>query len=329
MMLPAVRVFGVVEPGQTGDRLSAMCSALLTQQRGSWPMCRDGYASLEHVRTRSLGLHRYALHLQYNPGRMVSTGAKVDPASIRQRRCFLCVPHLPPEQHAVRYGQDLLILCNPVPIFSRHLTISHQDHRPQELGPFIDVMIRLAKDLSPDYCIFYNGPRCGASAPDHFHFQAAPKETIPVVNESMSDRRTVVRQTEGVEISTLPDYDRTVAIFRSPDVFGLAHVFGRFTEAWKRLDRSEEEPMMNVLCVEDGGGSRLIVFLRRKHRPDAYFLEGEAQMLVSPAAVDIGGLVITPREKEFNGLTSGSVSAIFREVSAEPSLIEQICGSLT
>ncbi len=328
MMLSAERVFGIFEPGQAGDRLSAMCSALLSHQQISWPLCRDGYASLAHVRTRSVGLRQYALHVQFNPGRMVSTGAKVDPASIRQRRCFLCVPHLPPEQHAIRYGKDLLVLCNPAPIFSRHLTISHREHRPQELGPFIEVMIQLSRDLSPDYCTFYNGPRCGASAPDHFHFQAAPHETIPVVGESNSSARSFVREVKGVEISALPDYGRTVAVLRSENASELAGVFGRFVEAWKRLGHSDEEPMMNVLCAHQGRESRLIVFLRRRHRPEAYFLEGEAQVLVSPAAVDIGGLVITPREKEFNALSSDSVSAIFREVSAEPSLIEQIYGSL-
>ncbi len=328
MSVAPERVFGAVVPGVVNGGLPERCKALLRQQRKTWPMCRDGYASLERVQTRSLGFHGYALHLQYNPGRIVSTGAKVDPASIRQRRCFLCVGHLPPEQQALLYGDDLLILCNPAPIFPEHFTISHRDHRPQEIGPFTETMLRLAADLAPAYCLFYNGPRCGASAPDHFHFQAVPMGTIPAVVEAGSDALKVVRTVGRVDVATIAEYGRTVAVLRSRDAADLANVFLSFIAAWRRLLGSEEEPMMNVLSAAENGAHRLIVFLRRKHRPDAYFLEGEQQLMVSPAAVDIGGLVVTPREREFRSLNTASMAAIFKEVSADPGIVQQICEAL-
>lgn len=328
MILAPERVFGAVVPGAQNGGLPERCKALLRQQRETWPMCRDGYASLDRVQTRSLGLHGYALHLQYNPGRIVSTGAKVDPASIRQRRCFLCVDHLPPEQHALLYGNDLLILCNPAPIFPEHFTISHREHRPQEIGPFTETMLRLASDLAPAYCLFYNGPRCGASAPDHLHFQAGPAGAIPTLVEAGTDAPKVLRTIGPVDVATIAEYGRTVAVLRSRDAGELANLFLHFIAVWRTLLRSDEEPMMNVLSAVENGVHRLIVFLRRKHRPDAYFLEGEQQVLVSPAAVDIGGFVVTPREREFRSLNEGSMAAIFKEVSTEPSILQQICEAL-
>lgn len=327
MSLPDNRLFADVIPGAVMG-LDRLCGALLGQQRETWPMCRDGYASLGRIQTRSLGLHGHALLLQFNPGRIVSTGAKVDAASIKQRRCFLCVDHLPPEQQGIAYGKDLLILCNPAPIFAEHLTISHREHRPQALAPHVHTMVRLAADLSPSFSIFYNGPRCGASAPDHFHFQAAPLEAIPTVTEAASSAARVIRSIGRVSVSTIPDYGRAVAILRAPDPAELTQAVDRFLAVWRTVDGQDDEPMMNVIASRLTGMYQLVIFLRRKHRPEAFFKEGDDQVLVSPAAVDIGGLVITPREREFHGLTSSSVGAIFDEVSPGPELLEKIVEAL-
>ena len=329
MILPAARVYGEFEPGQEQNRLPGMCASLLQQQRETWPMCREGYASLAQVRTKSLGIGRYSLHLQFNPGRIVSTGAKVDPATIRQRRCFLCVEHLPPEQHAMQYGRDLLILCNPAPIFSSHFTISHREHRPQAIEPYAEVMLQLSKDLSPEFCTFYNGPRCGASAPDHFHFQAAPLGAIPAMTEAASDSRSIIWNANGVEMSILPDYGRTAAIFHAKDASAMSNAFRRFVAGWRTLEGVNEEPMMNVLSAYHHGMFRLVVFLRSRHRPEAYFRKGEAQVLVSPATVDIGGLTVTPRSKEFDTLTPEALAGILLEVSADPSIMQKICETMT
>ena len=327
MNIPDHRIAEQVTPGAVLG-LAEVCRALLRQQRTTWPMCRDGYASLGGLQTRSLGLNGFTLDLQFNPGRIVSTGAKVDPATIKQRRCFLCVDHLPPEQQGIAYGKELLILCNPAPIFAQHFTISHVEHRPQEIAPNIHTMLRLAADLAPDFSVFYNGPRCGASAPDHFHFQAAPFAAIPVVAEASSGAASHVRSIGNVTVTTIPGYGRTIATLRAKDPEELAQAMVRFLTAWHRVDGHAEEPMMNVIASRMEGMYQMVVFLRRKHRPDAFFREGEDQVLVSPAAVDIGGLVITPREREFATLTAASIAAIFEEVSSGPRLLEQIVEAL-
>lgn len=327
MSIPESRVFAEAVPGAVVG-LPELCRSLLRQQRGAWPMCRDGYASLASVQSRSLGLNGYALDLQFNPGRIVSTGAKVDPASIRQRKCFLCVEHLPPEQQGIGYGKDLLILCNPAPIFAEHFTISHRDHHEQRLAPHVHTLLRLAADLSPDFSVFYNGPRCGASAPDHFHFQAAPLSAIPVVAEAAGSSAAFVCEIGPVRVSTIPGYGRTIAALRGNDSEATAVAVERFLAAWQRADGHAEEPMMNVIASKMGGTYQVVVFLRRKHRPEAFFREGDEQVLVSPAAVDIGGLVITPREREFTTLTSAAIASIFEEVSCAPEVLEKIVEAL-
>jgi hypothetical protein len=259
---------------------------------------------------------------------MVSTGARVDPASIRQRKCFLCVEHLPPEQQGIGYGKDLLILCNPAPIFAEHFTISHREHREQRLAPHVPTLLRLAADLGPDFSVFYNGPRCGASAPDHFHFQAAPLSAIPVVREASGSSTVSVCEIVSVRVSTIAGYGRTIATLRGNDAEAMAGAFERFLAAWQRVDGHGEEPMMNVIASRTGGEYQVVIFLRRKHRPEAFFKEGDGQVLVSPAAVDIGGLVITPREREFTTLTSDTIASIFDEVSCGPEVLEKIIEAL-
>jgi hypothetical protein len=325
--IPDPRVFADVTPGAVIG-LPNLCRSLLRQQRESWPMCRDGYASLGSIQTRSLGLNGHALHLQFNPGRIVSTGAKVDPASIKQRRCFLCVAHLPPEQQGIRYGKHLLILCNPAPIFSEHFTISHVEHCGQRLDRHVHTMLRLAADLAPAFSVFYNGPRCGASAPDHFHFQAAPFSAIPTVAEAAGPRSTPVCEIGTVQVSTIAGYGRTVATLRASDPEEVAVAVDRFLSAWRRVDGHTDEPMTNVIATRMEKVYQVVIFLRRKHRPEAFFKEGDEQVLVSPAAVDIGGLVITPREREFSTLTSEALSGIFDEVSCGPEVLKQIVEAL-
>lgn len=327
MSIPESRVFAQVVPGAVVG-LPELCRSLLRQQREVWPMCRDGYASHAGVQSRSIGLNGHILGLQFNPGRIVSTGAKVDPASIRQRRCFLCVDHLPAEQKGIGYGTDLLILCNPAPIFAEHFTISHGEHREQRLAPHVHTLLRLAADLSPDFSVFYNGPRCGASAPDHFHFQAAPLSAIPVVTEAAGPSAASVCEIGPVRVSTIPGYGRTIATLRGMDAEAMAAAVERFLAAWQRTDGHAEEPMMNVIASKRGGSYQVVIFLRRKHRPEAFFKEGDEQVLVSPAAVDIGGLVITPREREFITLTSDAVASIFDEVSCGPEDLEKIIEAL-
>lgn len=302
---------------------------LLQAQAASWPQLAKGIASLETVRVRDVPCNGFSVALQFNPGRIVSTGARVDEKTIRERPCFLCAQNLPPEQRGILTYGEFLVLCNPAPIFRGHFTISHVNHLPQALEPFTHTFLRIAKDLGPAFSVFYNGPKCGASAPDHMHFQASPVGAIPVELDAADERRRkVLGRAKNLTILTLERYGRGVIILESAHHEDLAATLLNLIGDLRTLFAVKEEPMFNVLCSFQNHAWRVILFPRTKHRPDVFFQEGEQQVMVSPAAVDIGGLIITPREKDFDGLNAGMIEAMFQEVSVDARMIQEIVGNL-
>ena len=152
---------------------------LLTEQLASWETARNNYAALSGVRVKELNVNGIPYKVQFNPARIVSSGAKVDAKSIQARKCFLCPANLPTVQKGISFGGHYHILVNPFPIFPRHLTVPELAHTPQRIATRFTDMLELAEALT-DYTIFYNGPKCGASAPDHAHFQAGNKGFMPI-----------------------------------------------------------------------------------------------------------------------------------------------------
>jgi hypothetical protein len=317
------KIFAVFDLKSPKSSLPELAVRLLDGQKETWPQLTAGYSSLDSIRLREVRCGGYSVWLQFNPGRIVSTGAKVDAQSIRERRCFLCVQNLPAPQNGILYRDEFLILCNPAPIFREHFTISHVDHVPQLFSNSVVRFLELARDLSPRYTVFYNGPRCGASAPDHMHFQASPSGTIPVEEAAREKSRRMRRKhVRGVEILTLADFGRKVIVLESQQIERLGHVLLDLLEALPAATGTKEEPMMNLLCSYGDSAWRVILFPRSKHRPDAYFKEGDERILISPAAVDIGGLIVTPLEKDFNTVDARTVEGIFREVSLPRATVE-------
>ena len=199
-----------------GDSLADLSFLSLKNKNQSGGILADAYESLDSVKVREIHCDGFSTLLQFNPKRIVSTSANVDDKSVRERKCFLCLENLPEEQKGVLYRDEFLILCNPAPIFPRHFTISTVRHTPQEIGKFIGTLLSLAKELSPEFTVFYNGPRCGASAPDHMHFQASPSWSIPVERDAEDVQRRVLRKKEGaVSFLTLRKYGRQVLLLES------------------------------------------------------------------------------------------------------------------
>lgn len=290
-------------------------------------MLSDGVAALQHVQTRSIDCGPFTVRMQYNPKRIVSTGANVDAASIKERKCFLCTANLPPEQQGVLYQDRFLVLCNPMPIFREHFTISHVDHIPQSIEEQILTFLELAKAMSPAYSVFYNGPKCGASAPDHMHFQASPAGMIPAEQEFAAHRKHA-KMVGDVAVSTMVRYGRSVIVLEGRKVQEMELTFLRMASAMRKLLQTNEEPMMNVIGSYLEGTWKLIIFLRSKHRPAVFFAEGDAKVMISPASVDIGGLVVTPMEKDFILTDAPLITSIFEEISAAPSTVQSIIESL-
>ncbi|GHT39779.1 DUF4922 domain-containing protein [Bacteroidia bacterium] len=264
---------------------------LFDRQLATWELARSNYAALAQVKMKTFDVDGHTCKVQFNPARIVSSAAKVDAQSIRERACFLCAANRPAEQRGISFKGRYEILVNPYPIFPRHLTVPAVEHTPQRCADRIEDMLDLAK-LLDEYVIFYNGPKCGASAPDHFHFQAGSKGFLPVE----SDR-------------TFPNTIRIESEFAQ-------EVVAQFRQIYRSLPvpAGEAEPMLNILAWFERGKWTVCVFPRKKHRPACYFAEGEANLLISPASVDMGGVFITPLEKDFQKITAADIAAIWKEI---------------
>ena len=323
--LLAQKTFAVFELASTRGTLVQLCHNLIEQQKFHWPELTEGYAALEWVRIRNIECSNYSVSVQFNPKRIRSTGADLDAKTIQERKCFLCLENLPEPQRGILYQSEFLLLCNPAPIFARHFTFSSIHHIPQEVVSSMNVLLNLARDLSPDFTIFYNGPKSGASAPDHFHFQMSPRLALPIECDAVDMRRRKrLYYKNHVAGCVLMNYGRTAFIVESTDRLQLLEFLEKIFETWKIVLGSTEEPKMNILCSYQEELWRLIILPRHKHRPDVYFLKGDDRVLISPATVDIGGFVVTPLEKDFLRVDAKLIENMFAEVTEPPEIVEKI-----
>jgi hypothetical protein len=325
--------------GRSKAALPTLAQDLLARQQIAWPQLAAGYAALDMRRERRLAAGDLSVLLQCNPQRIVSTRADIDPAAIKRRPCFLCPANLPAEQQAILYRRHFLVLCNPFPIVSRHYTIAHREHWPQALHGVIPTLLQLARDFHPDYALLYNGPQSGASAPDHLHFQALPKASIPALNE-VGQHITKVREKSGVSLYKQIDGARTAWLVEGENAKDIAALMRLLLRAMQRLKTPlgdtlqkkvsplHAEPMLNLFCLYAVGRWRVMIFPRRMHRPSAYYQSGEEQILVSPGAVDMGGVVVLPREVDYNRLDAALLMNIFQEISLGEAIMDEIVAAL-
>ena len=296
---------------------SDLAGALLRHQKETWEMLRTGYASLNSLQTRQFWFDGYEVRIQFNPGRMTSSAAKVDDRSIRERKCFLCLQNLPDGQRGIPYGDRYMFLCNPFPILPAHFTIPRIDHVPQRIDAEFGVMLDLARDLAPGYSVFYNGPRCGASAPDHLHFQAGTRWSMPVESEYprlLSERGKFLENAESVRVIAVEGGERLFVSFEGKDPAGLHQTLRRYLAALQQVRPECDEPMVNIMAWYDAGLWTVLVYPRVKHRPSFFFVEGEGKILISPAIVDLGGISVTPLEADFHKVTSQHLVTMYHEV---------------
>ena len=296
--------------------------SLLTEQKKNWELARTNFAGLKTVRTKSFDFGDFEVKVQFNPARIVSSGAKVDAKTIAERKCFLCTENRPAEQTSVDAG-DYLILVNPFPIFPEHFTIPRKEHVDQQIKPYFADMLELAKALD-DYLIFYNGPRCGASAPDHMHFQAGTKDFLPLVNDykRLKDTHTqLLVESENFQLFNFNNYLRTVYCIESTDVESAKDAFEKLYTHFQQtsppsLSKEEgDEPMLNIVCTFEDGKWFTFVLPRKTFRPWQYTAEGDQQLLVSPATVEMCGVFITPIEVHFEKITKEDVVSILEQAS--------------
>lgn len=283
----------------------------LTEQLADWETARNNYAALADVQVRELNVCGVHYKVQFNPARIVSSGAKVDAKSIQERKCFLCPANLPAQQKGIPFGGHYQILVNPFPIFPRHLTIPDLNHTPQRIEGRLEDMMELARQLT-DFTIFYNGPRCGASAPDHAHFQAGNRGFMPIEADWKNQIAGRIADYGKATLYYLNDQPRTTLVIQTSDMASANHLFRLICRLLP--EQPEGEPMLNLLAMYDEGVWTLFVFPRAKHRPACYTAEGDARLLSSPASVDLGGVFITPVEADFHKISPAIMEQILSEV---------------
>ena len=278
-----------------------------------WATARKNHEGLSQVWCRKLASTKLpvALRVQCNPARLVSTGVKIDKASIAARPCFLCAKNRPAEQQSLDLNEDFKWLVNPFPILPYHYTIASKEHRPQRFLDAYEAMIQATKALPEDYIVFYNGPHCGASAPDHLHLQAGIGAGIPLVEYAK-------RLDAGIKFQALSPFGYLAYLINDAEE---TDTFNRLYESLP-IPEEEYEPRMNIMAYRKGDKVSLLVIPRREHRPHCYNAEGDAKYLISPGALDMCGLIVTPRAEDYERLTAQKAADILCEVGVrtEPTI---------
>ena len=313
------------------------------RQLEKWDDARQRYRELRNVETRELPEDNFTMQVQWNPARMVSTGASIDRQAIAQRPCFLCEQNRPQEQIKKQLDDHLELLVNPYPILPTHYTIPTTSHQPQRIEKLYGEIHRLLQEY-PELMVFYNGPQCGASAPDHAHLQAGTNGILPMQTawQRLSRNLTplnpypsTLNDDEGIFV--INDYPCPALLIRSHSEEIDNMLFKQLYKALTAYEANKPrvnfdtqkankstEPMMNIVSWRTGNLYNHVVFPRRKHRPDCYTAQGDQQYIISPGALDMAGLMITPREEDFKRITPEKAFGILREVAVTPDELQCI-----
>ena len=300
------------------------------RQLEKWDDARNRYHELRNVRTRELAMGASSIQVQWNPARMVSTGASIDKKAIAERPCFLCEANRPKEQTKKSVDNHFDLLVNPYPILPTHFTIPSVKHEPQRIRDIYGEIHKLL-DEYPELMVFYNGPKCGASAPDHAHLQAGTSGRLPLQMswQRLSRNLTLlISLNDDENISLIDEYPCPALLIRSHTPYGDEQLFLRLYEALPMQD-DDAEPMMNIVSWRCDDEYLSVVFPRGKHRPDCYYAQGNDQYIISPGALDMAGLIITPRQEDFERLTSEKALSILNEVSLPKEQLQQVIEKLS
>jgi hypothetical protein len=291
----------------------AKLEGLMRRQLQCWPQLRIGVEGLEQAKTRRIRIDWFDIHVRHIPHRLRSTTAAVDRESIAARPCFICAANLPPEEEGIPFNDEFTIYCNPFPIVEGHFTVAHREHVPQGIANYIGTMLELAAAL-PGHFIIYNGPEAGASAPDHMHFQAGSRALLPIEQESA-----------GLSGLVIPNYGRKVLLFRGRERSALDDRVSGAIEALREVTGKHPEPPINIAMLYERGEWTTYLFPRGKLRPEVFY---RGEVIVSPATIDLCGILVAPRAEDFDNITGESISAIFSEVTLPDSQFQAVANKL-
>jgi Domain of unknown function (DUF4922) len=297
----------ILQNDQPGKPLRQRIDDLFVEQRATWPTLREGEAAIAHLQRKTLTDGAESVVVQVNPARRRSTLANTDAKAIAARACFLCPENMPTEERGVSF-EDLVLLPNPFPILPLHCTIADREHRPQQIRGRVPTFLHLAQEIGPDMAALYNGPRCGASAPDHFHLQAARANEIPILAQlsSIAGNRSIVPHTS---------FGRNMLVARNANADDVADDIERSIDALQQIEAAADEPMFNLLAHFAADRYTVVLFPRAVHRPACYFATGPDQLLISPAVLEMGGVLVTTEPDHFARIDARAAHAIYEDVS--------------
>ena len=296
----------------------------INDQLSQWPLACDNFRALKDVRIRPMSIGGLDVRIQFNPARIVSSAADVSEKAIKERRCFLCRENRPAGQISLRFegrkSKKYDILVNPYPIFPGHLVIASDRHVDQSIWKRYVDMLDLARALG-GYTVFYNGPCCGASAPDHFHFQAASRGMMPLecdvdgMLDSIRDSDLeYLSSVQDAEVFRYRKFIRGVFVIRAATAKSAAKMFYRLLDCAPAAEEGKE-PMFNLLTWYAAGEYRSVVIFRAAHRSSHYFSDNEDRLVISPGCADMAGVIVTPRQEDFDKLTPELLAEVYDEVS--------------
>jgi len=303
---------------------------LFIEQRKNWPLLTDNLEGLKNARIKTFPFDGFTIKVQYNPKRITSVSAKVDKQSIAERPCFLCSANRPTEQNLVGFETHYDILCNPYPIFHEHYTIAHKNHLPQAIKNTFADFLKLTQAL-PNLVTLYNGAQCGASAPDHLHFQAGNRGLLPIENELCmlkAKYSNTITSNGNIEIASINDGLRRFLVLESDYKKEIENAFS-IIENHLTQSTKGAEPLLNLLSWFQNKKWTVLIFLREKHRPWQYFEEGVQRILISPGLMEMAGTLITPLETDFDNITRNDIADILNQVSMQPDKFNNLCSCLS
>ena len=328
--------------GKTDSLADNALIRYFNRQLATWDEVRDRFHALRDVEVKNMtagAQSTVTLKAQFNPARIVSTGAKLDKKTLEKRPCFLCDENRPQQQTAKSVDEKFQMLVNPFPILPVHFTIPARKHQRQQIKDHYAEIYRLLEEY-PQLMVFYNGPKCGASAPDHMHFQAGTSGLLPLQTAWGRLSRNldrIVSLSDDENISVVRDYPCNAFAIRSRSEQTGCRLFKAL---YKALDKEKEnilggkpgeldyEPMMNIVAWRRGEEYVSVVFPRRKHRPDCYFAEDSSRMMISPGALDMAGLVITPRKEDYERIGYAQMADILKEMAISDESMGRVMNNL-
>ena len=315
-------------------RIMDNISKFIQDQLSVWPLASANFRALKSVMTKEVTVNGMRCTVQFNPGRVASSTAKTDPASIAARPCFLCAGNRPAEQFHLKFegrkGRMYNIQVNPFPIFPKHLVIVRQEHIPQAIWHHFPDMLEFAR-LHTDYTVFYNGPCSGASAPDHLHFQACPRSMMPLevaADEFLDNPGEALARERDACLYRYPAYANGIFVLKATTSKSLAKLFYRLLDCTDR-NEGEIEPRFNLFAYCKDGEYRTIVVLRSEFRSHHYFSTGGDHLSISPGAADMMGIFVAPFEEDFRKVTAGHLECMIREVTISDGEQDMIIRRLT